>query len=50
MFASFMDLALLHEILKFLVGAQAKHFLATAGNVSGAKTRVHQKEKRFEFV
>ena len=48
--AGLMDLALLHEILKFLVGAQSQHFLAAAGNISSPKTRMHQKEKRFEFV
>jgi hypothetical protein len=48
--AGFLHLALLHKILKFLVGAQSEHFLPTAGSIASPKSSVDDYEKRFEFV
>ena len=33
------------EVLQFLVGSQAEHFLATAGGVTSPKILVHDVEK-----
>ena len=50
MLAGFFHLALLHKILKFLVGAQSEHFLPAAGSIASPKTSVNDNKKRFEFV
>jgi hypothetical protein len=43
------DGAACHEILQFLISAQAKHFLATAGSVPGPKILVHDVEQLLKF-
>src|SRR5436305_6483111 len=47
--AVLLDRSARHEILQFLIGSQAQHFLATAGSVPGPKILVHDVEQLLKF-
>src|SRR4030095_5073464 len=47
--AVLLDRAARDEVLQFLVGSQAEHFLATAGGVASPKILVHDVEKLFKL-
>jgi hypothetical protein len=48
-FAGFLDLAVSHEVLEFIVSAQPQHFLAAAGGIPSPESRVNDAEKGFEL-
>jgi len=49
-FAGFLDLAVSHEVLEFIVSAQPQHFLAAAGGIPSPESRMNDAEKGFELI
>ena len=49
-FAGFLDLAVSHEVLEFIVSAQPQHFLAAAGGIPSPESRMNDAEKGFKLI
>ena len=49
-FTGFLDLALSHEALEFIVSAQPQHFLPAAGGIPSPESRMNDAEKGFELI